>query len=197
LAERSPDSSAAGPPLTRHSIESLAPDLDVVFVGINPSIYSVERGHNFARPGNKFWPSFSRSSLSCAARAGLGVDLLTFEHDRFLLRYGFGFTDVVERATAKAAEVRSSEFQAGVLLLLDKLRLFAPRVACFHGVTGYRHVRDSLAGGGGVSIELGLQPLRVGPTQIFLAPNPSGANAHYSRDDQVRSYDALAALLAL
>jgi double-stranded uracil-DNA glycosylase len=125
------------------------------------------------------------------------VDLLTFEHDRFLLRYGFGFTDVVERATAKAAEVRSSEFQAGVLLLLDKLRLFAPRVACFHGVTGYRHVRDSLAGGGGVSIELGLQPLRVGPTQIFLAPNPSGANAHYSRDDQVRSYDALAALLAL
>jgi double-stranded uracil-DNA glycosylase len=125
----------------------------------------------------------------------LGVDLLTFEHDRLLLRYGFGFTDVVERATAKASEVRPREFRLGVSRLLDKLREFAPRVACFHGVTGYRHVRDSLAEDAG-SIELGLQPLRVGPTQIFLAPNPSGANAHYSRDDQVRSYDALAALLA-
>jgi double-stranded uracil-DNA glycosylase len=132
--------------------------------------------------------------LSDAARTGLGVDLLTFEHDRLLLRYGFGFTDVVERATAKAAEVRAAEFQAGVSRLLDKLRKFRPRVACFHGVTGYRHVRDSLIDDGG-DIELGLQPLRVGTTQIFLAPNPSGANAHYSRDDQVRWYDALAALV--
>jgi double-stranded uracil-DNA glycosylase len=168
--------------------------VDVVFVGINPSIYSVERGHNFARPGNKFWPSFSRSALSAAARSGLGVELLTFEHDRLLLRYGFGFTDVVERATVKASEVRPREFQLGVSRLLDKLREFAPRFACFHGVTGYRHVRDALFKDGG-AIELGLQPLRVGPTRIFLAPNPSGANAHYSRDDQVRSYDALAALL--
>ena len=173
----------------------MAPGLDVVFVGINPSIYSVELGHNFSRPGNKFWPSFSRSALSAAARSGLGVDVLTFEHDRLLLRYGFGFTDVVERATAKAAELRPHEFQAGVLRLLDKLRRLAPRVACFHGVTGYRYVRDALLKDGG-AIEVGLQPLRVGSTQIFLAPNPSGANAHYSRDDQVRSYDALVALLA-
>jgi double-stranded uracil-DNA glycosylase len=133
--------------------------------------------------------------LSAAARKGLGVDLLTFEHDRLLLRYGFGFTDVVERATAKAAEVRPSEFQAGVSRLLDKLREFAPRFACFHGVTGYRHVRDWLARDGGGNFELGLQPLRVGATQIFLAPNPSGANAHYSRDDQVRWYNKLAALV--
>jgi TDG/mug DNA glycosylase family protein len=167
-----------------------------VFVGINPSIYSVEAGHNFARPGNKFWPTFSRSGLSAAARSGLGVDVLTFEHDRELVRYGFGFTDVVMRATAKAAEVRPREFQAGALLLLDKLREFRPRVACFHGVTGYRHVRDALADGGG-DIALGLQPFCVASTQFFLAPNPSGANAHYSRDDQVAWYDALAALLAL
>jgi TDG/mug DNA glycosylase family protein len=135
--------------------------------------------------------------LSAAARAGLGVDLLTFEHDRLLLPYGFGFTDVVERATAKAVEVRPTEFEAGVSRLLDKLRKFRPRIACFHGVTGYRHVRDSLAGAGGGSIELGLQPLRVGETQIFLAPNPSGANAHYSRDDQVRWYNTLTAFGAM
>jgi TDG/mug DNA glycosylase family protein len=176
------------------SLESLAPDLAVVFVGINPSIYSVERGHNFARPGNKFWPALSRSSLSAEARAGTGVDALTFEHDRVLLRYGFGFTDVVSRATAKAADVRPSEFRAGVLQLLKRLEEFAPQIACFHGVTGYRHVRDAMATKG-EPIELGLQPLRIGATRVFLAPNPSGANAHYSRDDQVFWYDALRAIL--
>ncbi|HEY3674777.1 MAG TPA: mismatch-specific DNA-glycosylase [Candidatus Tumulicola sp.] len=171
------------------------PNLAVVFVGINPSIYSVEHGHNFARPGNKFWPSFSRSRLSASARAGLGVDSLGVEHDRQLLRYGFGFTDVVGRPTAKAAEVRPREFASGVATLLRKLRAFEPRFACFHGVTGYRHVRDALVADS-APIELGLQPLQVGGTRVFLAPNPSGANAHYSREDQVRWYDALALLVA-
>lgn len=172
----------------------LAPGLDVVFVGINPSIYSAERGRYFARPGNKFWPSLSRSVLSERARTGLGVDRLTPEHDRLLLRYGIGFTDVVKRPTRNAAELKRSELRDGVAHLLEKLRTYAPRIACFHGITGYRSVHELLAGKD-TPPRLGVQDVAVGATRIFLAPNPSGANAHFSRDEQVRWYDALAAVI--
>jgi TDG/mug DNA glycosylase family protein len=169
----------------------LAPNLDVVFVGINPSIYSAERGHYFARPSNKFWPCISQSVLTRAARRGIGVDALLPEHDVLLPRYGIGFTDVVKRPTVRAADVRPAEFVAGVEALLAKLRRFRPRIACFHGVTGYRHVHRVLAGGND-ALTLGLQDARIGETRVFVVPNPSGANAHFSRDEQTAWYDRLA-----
>ena len=172
----------------------LLPGLDVVFVGINPSVYSAECGRYFARPGNKFWPALSRSVLSARARSGLGVDVLTPEHDRLLQGFGIGFTDVVKRPTPSAADLKRSELRDGVAHLLEKLRAFAPRMACFHGITGYRSVHEFLAGKN-VTVSLGLQAAHVGTTRIFLAPNPSGANAHFSRDEQVCWYDALAAAL--
>jgi TDG/mug DNA glycosylase family protein len=165
--------------------------LDVLFVGINPSIYSAQRGHYFARPGNRFWPCVSRSVLSRAARAGLGVELLGPEHDRALLDYGIGFTDAVKRPTAKASDLRPAELAGGVAHLIAKIERYRPRIACFHGVTGYRSVHETLAGKT-LSLELGLQPVAIGETRIFLVPNPSGANAHFTREDQVRWYDALA-----
>ena len=90
----------------------LAPGLEVVFVGINPSPYSVQRGHYFARSTSRFWPAFSRSRLSAPARLALGVDLLGPDHDAALLPFGIGFTDVVKRPTPRAAGVRPSEFRA-------------------------------------------------------------------------------------
>ncbi len=169
--------------------------LDVVFVGINPSVYSAERGHYFARPGNRFWPCISRSVLSRRARAALAVESLAPGDDRTLLQYGIGFTDVVKRATPKASDVAAYEFAAGVEQLLEKLVRFRPRVACFHGITGYRYVHAALAGEKS-EIALGLQERKLGATRVFLVPNPSGANAHFSREDQTRWYDALAACLA-
>jgi TDG/mug DNA glycosylase family protein len=168
--------------------------LDVVFVGINPSIFSVERGHYFARKTNRFWPALSRSVLSMRARTALAVERLGPEHDRALLDYGIGFTDVVKRATPKASDVASAEFVAGVQDLLVKLRRYRPRIACFHGVTGYRHVHRALTGSAS-SPTLGLQDERMGPTQVFLVPNPSGANAHFTPDEQTRWYDRLAECL--
>lgn len=164
-------------------------------MGINPSIYSVERGHYFARPGNKFWPCISRSLLSLKARNALGVESLGPEHDKALLRYGIGFTDVAKRATAKASDLAPRELAAGVAHLLEKIERYRPRIACFHGVTGYRYVHRSLAGDVS-NPPMGLQHVRIGTTRLFLAPNPSGANAHFSRDDQTRCYDSLADCLA-
>src|SRR6185437_12093755 len=103
--------------------------LDLVFVGINPSLYSVAQGHYFARRANRFWPCFSRSALSAAARRGLGVALLTPEHDRDLLQHGFGFTDVVKRATARADEVTREEFAAGAARLAAAIERHRPRIA--------------------------------------------------------------------
>lgn len=136
----------------------------------------------------------SRSTLTVAARRGLGVDVLAPEHDRALLAYGIGFTDVVKRPTAKASDLAAHELSGGVEQLLAKLERDRPRVACFHGITGYRAVHAALAAHG-VPAELGLQPVRAGATRIFLVPNPSGANAHFTRAQQTAWYDALAAAL--
>ena len=169
--------------------------LDVVFVGINPSVYSVERGHYFARPTNRFWPCLSRSILSRRARQALSVERLGPEHDRALLDHGIGFTDLVKRATAKASELAPSEFAPAVRHLLAKLERHRPRIACFHGVTGFRPVHRLLTGQ--VSeIKLGPQDLLLGPTRVYLVPNPSGANAHVTPVEQTRWYDRLAECLA-
>lgn len=129
--------------------------------------------------------------LTRAARRGLGVERLLPEHDTLLPRFGIGFTDVVKRPSARAAEVTPAEFAAGVEVLLTKLRRYRPRIACFHGVTSYRHVHRVLVGTRD-AVALGLQNVSVGPTRIFVVPNPSGANAHFSRDEQTAWYDELA-----
>ena len=173
----------------------LAPGLHLVFVGINPSVYSAERGHYFARPGNRFWPCFSRSILSEHAREELKTHTLGPEHDRAMLHYGIGFTDVVKRPTSKASEVSPAELATGVETLTEKMARYQPRVACFHGITGYRPVHDVLVGRSH-PIALGLQDVQLGTTRLFLVPNPSGANAHFTRSDQIRWYDELATCVA-
>jgi TDG/mug DNA glycosylase family protein len=170
----------------------LRPGLDLVFIGINPSVYSTEQGHYFARKTNRFWPAFSRSVLSEPARRALGVDLLEPSHDAMLLDHGIGFTDVVKRPTTRADELDPREFITATHDLMIKLEMFRPRIACFHGMMGYRpFVRihaPTLP-----KPELGEQPLRVGRTRLFVIPNPSPANAHASPAAQTAWYDRLAA----
>jgi TDG/mug DNA glycosylase family protein len=168
--------------------------LDVVFVGINPSVYSATQGHYFARRTNRFWPAFSRSRLSEGARQALGVNRIEPAQDRLLLDYGFGFTDVVKRPSARAAELSPTEFIAGAKTLAKKLERCQPRLACFHGLMGFRPFHRALA----LSSEdprLGLQTPLIGRTRIFVVPNPSPANAHFTPADQTRWYDALAGVL--
>ena len=171
----------------------LAENLSVLFVGINPSNYSVSRGHYFARPGNRFWPCFSGSILSRAVRQALGVEALQPHQDTALPAHGFGFTDLVKRPTPRASDLHPGEFTAGVADLLGKLERYRPRIACFHGVTGYRHVHRIHAGDTAtVRHALGSQPLRIGPTTLYLVPSPSAANAHFTPADQTEWYNRLA-----
>jgi TDG/mug DNA glycosylase family protein len=168
----------------------LRPGLDIAFVGINPSLYSVQQGHYFARRTNRFWPAFSRSRLSTAARRGLGVETLEPRHDALLQPFGFGFTDVVKRPTARAGELSRAEFAAGAACLVEKLERFAPRIACFHGVTGFRPLATAL-GADEKAVALGLQAMRIGATRLFVVPNPSPANAHFTPAQQTEWYNRL------
>jgi double-stranded uracil-DNA glycosylase len=183
-----------------HGAVTTLPDLlrsalDVVFVGINPSLYSVAQGHYFARRANRFWPCFSRSRLSEKVRRGLGVKSLEACHDIALPDFGFGFTDLVKRPTAKARDLTAHELVSGAVVLIDKLEHFRPRAVCFHGVTIFRSVAPLLgitAGG----FTLGPQPLPIGAAFLFVAPNPSPANAHFTPAQLTEWYDRLAAELA-
>lgn len=170
----------------------LRPGLDLVFVGINPSVYSVAQGHYFARKANRFWPALSRSVLSEPVRRALGVDRLEPVHDIVLPDHGIGFTDVVKRATARADEVSNAEFAAGARDLVVKLETFRPRIACFQGMMGFRPFLRVLAPAL-TKPELGEQPLRLGQTRLFVVPSPSPANAHASPAMQTEWYDRLAA----
>jgi double-stranded uracil-DNA glycosylase len=176
--------------------------LEVVFVGINPSLYSVAQGHYFARKTNRFWPCFSRSTLSQPIRLALGVERLEPRDDQLLPAHGIGFTDVVKRPTAKAAELGRDEFAAGAAALIAKLEIHQPLVACFHGMMGYRPFAAILGSTAIESpaprsiergIELGAQQLLLGRTRVFVVPNPSAANAHFTPAQQTEWYDRLAA----
>ncbi|HYU19745.1 MAG TPA: mismatch-specific DNA-glycosylase [Chloroflexota bacterium] len=170
----------------------LGPDLELVFVGINPGLYSVERGHYFARTTSRFWPAFSRSRLSAAVRAGLGREALGPEDDSALLEFGIGFTDVVKRPSRGAADVKPAHYREWAPRLLARLERFRPPVACFHGLTAYRaFVQFGLSEPKG-NWTLGPQPLSVGGTGLFVVPNPSPANAHFKLQDQIAWYDRLA-----
>jgi double-stranded uracil-DNA glycosylase len=169
--------------------------LDIVFVGINPSLYSVDQGHYFARPTSRFWPAFSQSVLSAPIRKSLKKERLAPEDDRALLRFGIGFTDVIKVPSRSASSLRPRDFRVWTPRLLARLERFRPRLACFHGVTGYRGFARYALGESGPEWRLGEQPRRLGRTRVFVIPNPSAANAHYQLPDYIQWYDRLAELL--
>jgi double-stranded uracil-DNA glycosylase len=175
-----------------HSLPDLLRDgLDLVFVGINPSLYSVAQGHYFARRANRFWPCFSRSTLGRRIRQASGLTQLEPVHDQLLPAFGIGFTDVVKRPTARAAELDRQEFAAGAEALIAKLERRQPRVACFQGVMGYRPFAALLTSTRH-SPTLGPQSLLLGRTRVFVVPSPSPANAHVTPAQQTEWYDRLA-----
>jgi TDG/mug DNA glycosylase family protein len=173
----------------------LQPGLDLVFIGINPGLYSVKRGHYFARTNSRFWPAFSKSRLSEHMRRALRVDTLLPEHDAELTRFGIGFTDVVKRPSSNASELTEEDFAKWIPVLLKKLHHYAPRVACFHGLTAFRPFRRAVFGNANPQPVLGEQPELIHSTHLYVVPNPSPANAHFTLTDQTRWYDRLAEFL--
>ena len=155
----------------------IASGLRVLFCGINPGLYSGAVGHHFARPGNRFWPALHRS--------GFTPRRLTAFEERELLEFGLGVTNLVERATAGAAELDDDELRRGSRRLLRKVRRVEPGFVAFCGVTAYR------VAFGDRSADVGPQERGLGPAHVWVLPNPSGLNAHYQIDDLAREFGRL------
>jgi TDG/mug DNA glycosylase family protein len=160
----------------------IAPGLRVLFAGINPGLYSAATGHHFARPGNRFWPVLHRS--------GFTPRLLRPDEQGQLLGLGLGITNVAARATARAAELSPAELRAGADLLYGKLSQFTPRWLAVLGVTAYRTAF------GVPEAAIGPQPAAIGPTRVWVLPNPSGLNAHYVGPRLVEAFAQLRAATA-
>jgi TDG/mug DNA glycosylase family protein len=155
----------------------IAADLRVLFCGINPSLYSAATGHHFARPGNRFWPALHG--------AGFTPRLLAPHEELLLLEHGCGVTNLVQRATASAAELSAEELAVGGERLVGKIAALRPRIVAVLGISAYRSAfgrRDAI---------LGSQPEDIGAARLWVLPNPSGLNAHYTLAELVRLYGDL------
>lgn len=159
---------------SRNVRDILAPGLDVIFVGINPGLYSGATGYHFARPGNRFWPALHLS--------GFTPRLLHPSESAELIEHGMGLTKFVHRATATAAEIEVDEYIRGGKRTRRELRKYRPRAVCFLGVGAYS------AAYGLKRVKIGLQDEPFERCLSFVLPNPSGLNANYQLPDFVRLF---------
>jgi TDG/mug DNA glycosylase family protein len=157
----------------------IAPRLKVLFVGINPGLYSGAVGHHFARPGNRFWAALHR--------AGFTPRLLSPFEERELLRHGLGITNLVNRATATADQLSDKQLLAGGRRLVARVKRFRPRVVAILGVGAYQ------AAFGKRRVAIGPQSEIMGGAVLWVLPNPSGLNANYQLADLARLFRRLRA----
>ena len=155
----------------------IEPGLRVLFVGINPGLYSGATGHHFARPGNRFWPTLHR--------AGFTPRQLSPDETDELLRLGIGITNLVNRTTATAAELSADELRAGAARLRATVRRFAPGAVAVLAVSAYRTAFDR------PRAAIGRQPELLEGSRLWLLPNPSGLNANYQLPELARLYGEL------
>jgi double-stranded uracil-DNA glycosylase len=160
--------------MLRDVLDVLGPDLKVLFVGINPSLRSAAVGHNFARPGNRFYPALHA--------AGFTPRRLRPDEDSTLPAYGIGITNFVARPTRAADELSREELRAGARELDALVARLEPRLVAVLGLGAYRTAFER------PTATMGPQPDALGGRPVWILPNPSGLNAHYKPADFARLY---------
>jgi TDG/mug DNA glycosylase family protein len=153
------------------------PPVRVLFCGINPGLVSAATGHHFARPGNRFWPALHAS--------GFTPRLLAPAEQGLLPALGLGITNVAPRATARADELDDAELVAGGERLRDLVADVRPAWLAVVGIGAYRVAfADRRAAAG-------RQERTLGPTGLWVLPNPSGLNAHHTPASLAAAFAAL------
>lgn len=155
----------------------LARDLVVIFVGINPGLWSGAVGHHFARPGNRFWKALHGSGFTDRVLSPL--------EDATLLEWDLGLTNLVARTTATADELSRDELRGGAGLLAERLAPLRPGTVAVLGIGAYR------TGFERPRATLGPQEEGVGDARLWVLPNPSGLNAHYQLDALIERFREL------
>jgi len=163
------------------SVDDLMPEHPrLVFVGINPGLWTAATGTHFAYPGNRFYPALAAAGI--IPRVPDFADGLTDADRRMFLDAGIGISNLVHRATARADELDRAELRDGALRLVGDVERWAPRVVAIVGLTAYRQGFDR------PKARAGRQDERLGGAELWVVPNPSGLHAHASVADLAEAY---------
>ena len=166
--------------------DKIEPGVRVLLIGINPGVMSATTGHHFAGPTNRFWRLLYDS--------GIVPQPVTHEDDVRLPLWGIGMTNLIARPTPGIDTLRPEEYLLGWRILEKKIERFRPAIVAFVGVTMYRALWKVVGqvGEGVPVIKPGFQRATVHGARLFVLPNPSGRNAHFSYDDMLAAFRELA-----
>lgn len=155
----------------------LAPDLLVVFCGINPGRVSAVAGAHFANPRNDFWRLLHA--------AGFTPRLLAPQEQFSALEFGVGLTNAAYRTTKGSGDLRRGDFASGAERLDRIARELRPAWIAFVGKEAYRGVF-------GERTDFGVQERRLNDTRLFVLPSTSPANAAVPWIERERWFQELA-----
>lgn len=161
----------------------------LVFVGINPGLWTAATGTHFAHPGNRFYPALHRAGITDRLLDRVGG--LSADDRRELTGRGIAITNLVPRATAKASELTRAELRAGGETLVARLAAWRPAVVAVAGVTAYRTAFSR------PKAQLGRQDGPLAGAALWVVPNPSGLNAHETVETLAARYRAVAVAAGL
>ncbi|CAN5841205.1 mismatch-specific DNA-glycosylase [soil metagenome] len=163
----------------------VGPGLKLLFVGINPGLWTAATNTHFAHPGNRFYPALLRAGIiDRPIDRGSGM---TDDDRRHLVDRGIGITNLVARATPRASELSAGELRAGGERLGRFVAEHQPQVVAVAGITAYRSAF------GRPKAMTGRQPIDLSGAELWVVPNPSGLNAHETVDSLAAAYRAPAA----
>lgn len=152
----------------------------LVFVGINPGLWTVKTQTHFAHPSNRFYPALFAVGITSRSFDRTG-GLSDADRDELRQR-GIALTNLVARATVKASELDATELRAGAKTLTDKLAKWGAPVVAIAGITAYRTAFRA------PKAQLGRQPDTLAGSIVWVVPNPSGLNASVSQSELAKWY---------
>lgn len=158
----------------------VGPGLRLLFVGINPGLWTAATQTHFAHPGNRFYPALRLAGI-IDRDVDRGIGMSEADRDHLIAR-GVGISNLVRRATAKASELSAAELRDGGDRLRVLVRDLQPAVVAVAGVTAYRSAF------GVTAATQGLQPGTFEGAALWVVPNPSGLNAHETVDTLAAAY---------
>lgn len=163
------------------AVPDLLPDpLGLLFVGINPGLWSAATGTHFAKRGNRFYPALHRAGITdTVIDAANGYKPGDREQ---LERQGVGISNICPIATARADELSTEDLREGAASLNELVLARRPRVVAILGITAYRTAF------GEPKAQTGKQISPWPGTELYVVPNPSGLNAHATIDSLARDY---------
>jgi TDG/mug DNA glycosylase family protein len=168
--------------------DRIKPGLRVLFVGINPGVRSAVTGHHFAGYSNRFW------KLLWDAR--LVPEPITYVDDRRLPTWGYGITNLIARPSPGIDDLRPQEYVEGWRTLERKIQRYRPAIVALVGVTLYRAILPLADAAAKMTrtqpVALGLQPLIIHESRVFVLPNPSGRNANFSYEEMLKAFKLIA-----